>query len=542
MKFTIVKSKVLKELKETTQRQLQAFTSATTYINQVLEGNMDAPVSGAVLDSPLGRPLISLQKHLKNISVNEQERNWLNVGLAKFADILRNKQSLDLKNLADEIIRQVVKYVDANQGAIFIYNGDTAGDEHLQMISCYAYERKKHVNKRINLGDGLTGQCVLEKDVIYIKKAPENYVSITSGLGNATPREILITPMSINEKIFGVLELASFNEFSQHKIDFIKKLSENIASSIKSVRENERVMALLNSSQQQAEELRSQEEEMRQNMEELQATQEEMQRKTNEIARASAEMMSIVNGINATMATIEFTPEGRVITANSIFLKTMNYKLGDIQDKHHRMFVPSEILDSEEYKTFWSRLATGESFTGVFKRITSDQKLVWLNAIYNPILNADGRVVKVVKFATDITKQEELIAETRGVLSGINATMATIEFTPQGQIIHANDNFLKVMGYTLSEIMGKHHRIFVSDETLYSEEYQTFWKRLATGEAITGEFRRINSDKNTVWLNAVYNPIINSNGDVSKVIKFATDITAMKESALLSKSVLEQIK
>lgn len=530
MKYAIVKSKTLKALQEALDRQRQEFSEAAGYVKQILEGDLNAAVSPTVQQSPLGEPLISLQKHLKTIALNEQERNWLNVGLAKFGDILRNKQSLNLKELADEIISNVVKYVNANQGAIFVYEDDKKGDEHLQLLACYAYERKKYINKRVELGEGLAGQCVLEKDIIYMKAVPENYVSITSGLGKATPREVLITPMCINEKVFGVLELASFNEFPQYKIDFIKKLSENIASTVKNVRENERIVALLNSSQQQAEELRSQEEEMRQNMEELQATQEEMQRKTNEISRASAEMMSIVNGINATMATIEFTPEGKVVTANENFLKVMKYTLEEIRSKHHRMFVPADVAEGEEYKSFWTRLATAESFTGTFKRIASDGKFIWLNAIYNPIVNENGKVIKVVKFATDITPQEEMMAETKGILRGIDATMATIEFTPHGEIIRANNNFLKTVNYSIEEIKGKHHRMFVPDDLLQSEEYATFWKRLAAGQSITGEFRRITSDRRTVWLNAIYNPIYNSNGDVAKIVKFATDITAMKEA------------
>lgn len=530
MKYTILKSSKLRGLQDTINRRQQEFSEASEYIRQILEGNLEASVSATVRESPLGEPLTALQKHLKTISINEEERNWLNVGLAKFGDILRNKQSMNLNELADEIIANVVKYINANQGAIFVYEDSKQGDEHLHMLACYAYERKKYMNKRVELGEGLAGQCVLEKDIIYLRKVPDNYVSITSGLGKSTPREVLITPMCINEKVFGVLELASFSEFPQYKIDFIKKLSENIASTIKNVRENEQVVALLNSTQQQAEELRSQEEEMRQNMEELQATQEEMQRKTNEVLRTSAEMMSLVNGINATMATIEFTPDGNVVTANDNFLKVMKYKLQEIRGKHHRMFVPLEIVAGEEYRSFWSRLAAGESFTGVFKRISSEGKFIWLNAIYNPILNEAGEVIKVVKFASDITKQEELIAETKGLLNGIDATMATIEFTSNGEVIHANENFLKTMRCALGDIKGKHHRMFVPDDLLHSEEYATFWTRLAAGESITGEFRRVTSDKRTVWLNAIYNPIRDSNGDVVKVVKFATDITAMKEA------------
>jgi methyl-accepting chemotaxis protein len=249
-----------------------------------------------------------------------------------------------------------------------------------------------------------------------------------------------------------------------------------------------------------------------------------------------AESKGLLNGINATMATIEFTPDGKIINANSNFLKTMKYPLEEIKNKHHKMFVPKEILESEEYKTFWKRLAKGESMSGIFKRVSSTGESIWLNAIYNPILNATGEVIKVVKFATDITAEQEMLAESKGLLNGINATMATIEFTPDGKIISANSNFLKTMKYPLEEIKNKHHKMFVPKEILESEEYKTFWKRLAKGESMSGIFKRISSTGNTVWLNAIYNPILNANGEVIKVVKFATDITAEQERLTSNKS------
>jgi methyl-accepting chemotaxis protein len=465
----------------------------------------------------------------------------VNVGLAKFSDILRNKKSLDLKNLTDDILNNLVKYVNANQGAIFILEGDAKSGQHLEMLSCYAYSRKKFLNKRIEIGEGLVGQCVLEKQATYMTKVPEDYLSITSGLGAATPREVLISPLLINDDVFGVLEIASFDEFHSTKIDFINKLSENIASTIKNVKDNERTISLLNASQQQAEELRAQEEEMRQNMEEMQATQEEMARKSDELERASAEMEGVLGGINATMATIEFTPVGIIKTANKNFLKTMECTLEEISGKHHKIFVPKEILESPDYNSFWKKLAAGQSFTGNFKRITSKGKTVWLNAIYNPILNSNGDVIKVVKFATDITAQQESLAESRGVLEGINATMATIEFTPDGTIQNANSNFLNVMECTADQIKGKHHKIFVPQEVLESDEYKTFWERLAHGEKTTGIFKRISLKGKTIWLNAIYNPILNANGTVYKVLKFATDITAQQEMLAEGKGVLAGI-
>jgi PAS domain S-box-containing protein len=254
--------------------------------------------------------------------------------------------------------------------------------------------------------------------------------------------------------------------------------------------------------------------------------------KRDELSKTSAEMTGVIAGINATMATIEFTPDGTVVTANDNFLKSMEYTLDKIKGKHHRLFAPKEVLESEEYKTFWTKLASGEAITGIFKRISSSGKVVWLNAIYNPILNANGDVVKVIKFATDITLQQEMLAESSGVITGINTTMATIEFTPDGTVITANDNFLKSMGYTLDKIKGKHHKLFAPKEVIESEEYKTFWTRLASGAAIAGVFKRVSATGNNVWLNAIYNPILNANGDVVKVIKFATDVTKEKEAEI----------
>lgn len=510
------------------QMLTEQMQEASRFIKGIQTGQLNIAIPENLAKSELGQALQEMKDYLGKIAAEEQQRNWLNAGLAQFSDILRNKESLELSALTDHILSSLVKYVQANQGALFVLEGDQE-NTYLEMISCYAYDKKKYLNKRFEIGDGLAGQCVLEKQTIHLKQVPANYVSITSGLGEARPRSILISPLLINEKVFGVLELASFQEFTSHRIEFINKLSENIASTIKNVKDNERTVALLNASQQQAEELRSQEEEMRQNMEEMQATQEEMERKTNELNRATAEANGLLEGINATMATIEFTPEGIVLNANNNFLKVIKYTLEEIKGKHHRKFVPDEILETSEYKTFWKRLAKGEAITGVFKRIDSVGNTIWLNAIYNPILNANKEVIKVVKFATDITAERELLAETKGLLQGINASMAAIEFTPDGIVLQANENFLKTMKYELTDIKGVHHKKFVPQEIIETEDYKNFWRRLSQGESIAGIFQRVNANGNTVWLNAIYNPIFNASHQVVKVVKFATDITSEQE-------------
>lgn len=532
--FETVKTREVRLLKEELEKLQGQMAEASRFIKEVEKGNFGIGISEALGKSELGASFESLQKHLSKIAEEEQERNWTNIGLGKFSDILRNKLSLEPQKLADDILLNLVKYVNANQGAIFILEENQGKESYLEMVACYAYNRKKFLNQKILLGEGLAGQCALEKESIYLTEVPSDYINITSGLGDAPPRSILLSPLSINEKLFGVLELASFEAFPAFKIEFITRLSENIAASIKNVKDNERTLKLLNDSQEQSQQLLSQEEEMRQNLEEMQATQEEIVRKNNEIVKASLETDGILKGINSTMAMIEFTPEGNILEANTNFLNVMQYSLSEIKGKHHRMFVPLEIAGTEEYKTFWEKLASGHSITNTFKRINSQGEIVWLNAIYNPIMNEYGEVAKVVKFATDITKEQEMLAESKGIMNGINAAMAIIEFTPKGVVLNANENFLSLMNYSLEDIKGKHHRLFVPIEQANTADYEEFWQKLAAGNPVAEIFRRVNSQGKTVWLNAIYNPIFNANGEVIKIIKFATDITAEKKMSLIA--------
>jgi PAS domain S-box-containing protein len=498
---------------------------ASDFIDEIRNGNLHKDISSDLSDSELGMSLLSMKEYVNRITAEEVTRNWMNNGLAGFSDILRNKRSLSLIDLSDDILKNLVKYINANQGVIFVLEGDEKSEQLLEVISCFAYNKKKFLEKRIQIGEGLAGQCVLEKKYIYLKKIPDDYVNITSGLGGARPCSVLVSPLLIDDKIFGVIELASLYEFESRHIEFVNKLSENIASVIKNVKDNERTIALLNESQRQAKELKSREEELRQNMEEMQATQEEIKRRSDELGKTSAEMTGIINGINATMATIEFKPDGTILNANGNFLRTMKYTLENIRGKHHIIFAPEEVLKSRDYQTFWEKLASGESISGVFKRVTSTGDIVWLNAIYNPISDACGQVVKVVKFATDLTSQQEMLAESKCILDGINATMATIEFKPDGTIINANENFLKTMKYALGDIQGKHHKIFAPKDVYESPDYKIFWQRLASGESMTGVFKRISYSGETIFLQAIYNPILNANGNVVKVVKFASDVT-----------------
>ena len=221
----------------------------------------------------------AMKENLEQLQVAQEEekkRQWTNEGLTQVAQLVREHN--DLSALADKLLSSTIKYIGANQGGLFIVHRG-AEETTLGLAAAYAYERKKFIEKQIKPGEGLVGQAYLEQKCIYLKKVPERYVNITSGLGSAPPTALIIMPLQVNGEVEGVLELASFNPLSEHEINFLEKLGESVAVAVRNARINEQTRSLLEDTQQQAEEMRAAEEEMRQNMEELAATQEEMQRK-----------------------------------------------------------------------------------------------------------------------------------------------------------------------------------------------------------------------------------------------------------------------
>ena len=233
-----------------------------------------------------------------------------------------------------------------------------------------------------------------------------------------------------------------------------------------------------------------------------------------------------IAAIGRSQAVIEFQMDGTIIKANDNFLNAMGYTLAEIQGKHHSIFVQESEQNSDEYKQFWERLKRGEYQAAEFKRIGKGGREVYIQASYNPILGADGKPIKVVKFATDITEQTLKNADYSGQLAAIGKSQAVIEFQMDGTIIKANDNFLNAMGYSLAEIQGKHHSIFVQESELNSDDYRQFWERLGRGEYQAAEYKRIGKGGREVYIQASYNPIMDPNGKPFKVVKYATDVTA----------------
>ena len=236
------------------------------------------------------------------------------------------------------------------------------------------------------------------------------------------------------------------------------------------------------------------------------------------------ESTAILQAFNRSQAIISFKPDGTIVDANENFCNAVGYDAREIIGKHHRIFVEAKEAASAQYRAFWQRLGSGEFDQGQYKRISKSGDEIWLEASYNPIIRG-GKVVKIVKIATDITVAKRDSLESNGKLTALSRAQAVIEFTPEGEVLSANENFLDALGYAREEIIGKHHRMFCEPAYVASADYAEFWPRLAKGEFFSDEFKRLAKDGSAVFIQATYNPIIDDDGKVLKIVKFATDVT-----------------
>lgn len=248
------------------------------------------------------------------------------------------------------------------------------------------------------------------------------------------------------------------------------------------------------------------------------------------------------SAIGKSQAVIQFNMDGLIITANENFLQVMGYSLEEVQGRHHSIFADSDYAQGHEYKAFWQKLNRGEFVAGEFQRFGKDGKEVWIQASYNPIFDMNGKLFKVVKYASDITAEKLKNADFAGQLSAISKSQAVIEFQLDGTIITANENFLDALGYTLDEVRGQHHRMFVDPSEAQSVEYQLFWQKLGRGEFDARVYKRIAKGGREIWIQASYNPIFDMSGKPFKVVKYATDVTQVIQTGSIAEEATENVQ
>jgi PAS domain S-box-containing protein len=694
---------------------------AAAFASDVGQGKFETEFEVSGDNDVLGAALVEMRDRLRAVALEEAQRNWAIAGFAQIGEIL--SANLDVQTFADAIISRLTQYIGATQGAFFIAHEDNNHAVELQLLSAYAYERKKYIERSFKLGEGLVGQAALEKGTIYLTDIPKNYITITSGLGEGIPSSLLVVPLLANNEMYGVLEFASFHPIERYKIEFVERLAENIAVTLNSVRNNERNLRLLQESQSLANQLAANEEEMRQNMEELAATQEEMKRvqvelngqiaavnnaaivseadlkgdiifvndefcriakyrrdelmgqnhrilksghqpqeifedlwatiskgkvwrgviknkakdgtfywvsstitpiigldqkpvkyigvrfeiteqikqaeqiqhaleqaqaqeeemrqqaeelvaTQEEMKRVQVELAGQVSAVNNAAIVSEADLKGDIIFVNDEFCRIAKYRRDELMGQNHRM-LKSGHQEQSIFDDLWRTISRGHVWRGIIKNRAKDGTYYWVSSTITPILNAEGKPTKYVGVRFDITEQvtqaeqiqhtleeaqaqeeeirqnaEELAAaqeemqrlniEIQSNLSAINKALSVVEFDLNGNILKANPNFLRLMGYESEQISGKHHSIFVEKAYAESADYKDFWLRLKNGESFSEEFLRFNSAGKAVWIRGYYFPVLDKVGNPYKIMKFAIDITKMKEQEVQIKQALEE--
>ena len=509
------------------------------FVEQLRKGNTDAEYEIQGEEDLLGQAVMSLRDELKKNQEEEekrrkedQQRHWTSEGLAKFGEILRQETD-DLEELSYQVISNLVKYIGAVQGALFIIDGEEDSDKHLDMKACYAYDRRKFPDKRVEMGEGLLGTTVLEQETTYITEVPQEYVNITSGLGHSTPDAVLIVPLMVNEQVHGAIELSSFHGMEQYVIEFVEKVAESVASTISNVKINSKTSRLLEESQKQAEELASKEEQMRQNMEELKATQEEA-------ARQSERFVIFSNAVSHTMIHAEYDPSGYLLYANTKFIDKLGYESSkEVEGKHISEFIDEK--DRSWFDELWDSLAHGgKHFEDYMKHVTKQGRDLWTMSTYTCMRKEDGNVEKILYLGLDTTAQKKQSLDYEGQIQALNQASQKIELLPSGDVLGANNNFSNLMEYSENELSNSTIFDFVPRADL--NDLKETWEKVSLGEIYEGQMRHQTKNGKEVWVQVTLSPVKDIYGDISKVIYVGHDITKSRKMEMETARQAELLK
>ncbi|MGD9977514.1 MAG: PAS domain-containing protein [Bacteroidales bacterium] len=544
---------------------IDGITQKTEFARKIGSNQLEYQYNPLSKKDELGLALLDMQNNLKHASEEERSRkqeddirSWTNVGLARFGDILRQNNN-NLNTLADSITQNLVNYLDANQGGLFIYN-ESDDDKYLELLSAFAYNRKKFIEKVIQVGEGLVGTCALEKRTIYLKEVPENYIAITSGLGEATPTALLIVPLKLEDDIFGIIEIASFREFKAFEIEFVEKIGESIASTLYSVKNSIRTNALLEQSQQQREEMAAQEEEMRQNMEEMQATQEEMSRK-------NIELEVVTNAINQALISMTLSEEGYIADMNNNFQALVDFSRMELEGK---MFV--ELIHQEQRSKFnalWDQVLAGQSVSETLHLLGNNERDIYVMTTISPGMDATGQIIKIFLVGQDVTetKKLELMAQKQAeeieqnlmqlktehersvrrekdietLLKALDQNCLVTTIEPSGLITYINNKNVEILGDAKEKIEGKYLQDIDFEAKHKPKEFKIFWENLQKGVKQQREFSLMVNQKE-VWILENYTPVMDESGELFRVINVGFDITENKVREAEMTQLIEQFK
>ncbi len=469
----------LGDIAKTLNNVVANLKNATTFVQKIGEGELEEKLAGMdeseVNENSLEGALLTMRDKLKNVQEQEAARKWSTEGLTQFVDILRSNET-DVEELGNGIISKLVEYTNSNQGGLYLLNDDDEHNKHLELVALYAFNSRKYDQKTIRLGEGLVGQTFLEKKTTYLLEIPQDYITIVSGLGGANPKAILVVPLILNDEIYGIIELASFNEYRDYEIEFVEKLGESISSTISGVKTNQQTKQLLDDAQSMTEQMQAQEEEMRQNMEELTATQEEM-------ARTEKELFAQQSAINSTVGVAEFSIEGQLLKANPCYTSQLGYSEDELREMgFRRITLEPALLES---------INEGKAHKGWYKKTTRSEGQKEMQSSFSLVNVKDE--TKIIELVTEFSRtngkeehqdldevevmlrqqmeelevtQEQLnskIKQAENKLGAIDSVFSFISCDTHGLIREFTDRPLSVLGAGQGSLAGSNVREFFEE-------------------------------------------------------------------------------
>lgn len=507
------------------------------YINS-LSSDGSTDIYKPIEEDEMGNALVVLsayltKKELKEVSRNREDKkqNWISDGMAQIGNVLRTERE-NAVALSYSIIQKLVSYMNLEMGALYISNYSDPDKPVLELAASYAYDRQKYKTDILEWGSGLPGTCAQEKKRIFLTDVPEHYFEVSSGTGSARPNCLLLVPMMIDDRVFGIIELATVHLLRPFEIEFVESLAEGITSTLLAVQNNERTTELLNQSRAQADALKSQETIMKENMKQLEEAQSESGKKETEIT-------GILNAINQSTLVAELGLNARFTSINEQFLNLLESQSDQVLGKLYTEFSQADP-SSDEYKKFWSSLKEGKSTsnTELYKLVSG--KEIWLRQTFTPIINNEGRVYKILNIAEDIsetrTLQEKIQSReleiTRTGLDmqtlneAVNSALIKCELDPEGIIIQVNEKYAEITGYGRKELLGRNYRLFLEDSE--KEQFEKIWKEVSKKKVYEGVIRRSRPTGEETWLVSTFSPVVDEEGVLYKVYFMGFDITEKK--------------
>jgi PAS domain S-box-containing protein len=510
-------SKIILKFSGRIKKEASRTKMVLSFIDNLRQDKLDEAIQEKGKNDPLTMALVNLREFMikskleqQQRRVEEEQRTWITQGLAQFGEILRQNND-NLEEISYEIIRYLVTYLNVNQGGVFLVSLSKSGEKTLEMTACVAFNRKKFADKVVNWGEGLLGRCALEKETIFITDVPNDYITITSGLGDSNPGTILLVPLKTNDELYGVIELASFRVLQKFEIDFVEKTAESIASTISTVKNNIQTNKLLRETQIQAEKMSQQEEELRQNLEEMRATQEESDRR-------EIERKGILDAIDHAAISCEFDTSGTLLAVNDNFLRTFKYLPEEVEGQHLKIFFFKD--DVVELDRILADLSNGHNFRGRSRRRTKAGEEIYLLTTYSPVIDHNGEILKILSLENDVTEQvkmEEALKNSKEELGQLleearndvkeqfkeiesvkirnektleGALDAIITTNKEGILEFFNVAAEKLWGYDRNEVLGQNVSMLFSKETSKNNDFVSAFISV-DGQKIVGERREI---------------------------------------------------